>query len=84
MSGRSKKCVTIFGIGLGAAGVLASAFIYRSSLDLGNQLSLLLGPNKPPYIMIATMAALGVAVIIAAFDFGFRNRGQTQNEDKRQ
>ena len=84
MSGLSKKCVAIFGMGLGAAGLLASAFIYRSSLDLDKQLSLLLGPSKPPYIMIATMAALGVAVIIAAFDFGFRNREHTQDEDKRQ
>jgi hypothetical protein len=84
MSGLSKKCIAIFGMGLGAAGVLASAFIYRCSLDVGKHLSLFLGPNEPPYLMIAIMAALGVAVIIAAFGFGFRTHGHTRDEDKRQ
>jgi hypothetical protein len=84
MSELSKKCVAIFGMGLGAAGVLASAFICESSLELGRQLNLFLGPNEPPYVMVVIMAALGLVIIIAAFDFGFHKRSHSRDEHKRQ
>jgi len=79
MSGLSKKFIAICGMAFGVAVILLSLRIYRSSLDLLRELSLFVGPNEhPPYLLVGSLAVLGVAVIIAAFNFGFRKHGDSK------
>jgi hypothetical protein len=63
--------VALLGMALGAGGILAAVTILLAFSD-GQLLSL--GASYPKLI-ISVLILLGIAVIIAAYDFGFRRCG---------
>ena len=72
-----KKLVAMCGMAMGAGGVIASFLFYRASSTM---LKLSPADDHPPYVLVAVMAALGLAVIVVAYDFGFHRSDPVTGE----
>ena len=65
-----RKLFAVGGMALGAGGILTSFFICRAWSNLPKFST---SDDHPPYVLIVVMAALGVALVVVAYDFGFRH-----------